>query len=135
VGVITLARVYDDGVGSGPRFLVERLWPRGVRRADLRLNDWLPEVGPSTELRRWFGHEPPKWAEFRRRYFDELDRHPEAWRPLRDSAAAGDITLLYSSRDVEHNNAVALRDFLMARLMTTPSAGPLGREDERGTAS
>jgi len=117
MGVITLARVYDDeGVASGPRFLVERLWPRGLRRADLHLSGWLPEVGPSTELRRWFGHEPSKWEEFRRRYFDELDRHPDAWRSLRDMAAAGDLTLLYSSRDVEHNNAVALREFLMARL-------------------
>jgi uncharacterized protein YeaO (DUF488 family) len=116
MGVIALARVYDDRVGRGPRFLVERLWPRGLRRADLHLSGWLPEVGPSTELRRWFGHEPSKWEEFRQRYFDELDRHPDAWRSLRDMAAAGDITLLYSSRDVEHNNAVALREFLMARL-------------------
>ena len=129
MGVITLARVYDDeGVGRGPRFLVERLWPRGVRRADLQLSDWLPDVGPSTELRRWFGHEPLKWEEFRRRYFDELERHPEVWRPLRD-AAAGDITLLYSSRDVEHNNAVALREFLMARLEATSSDRPLEPEN------
>ena len=135
MGVITLARVYDDeGVASGPRFLVERLWPRGVRRADLRLSDWLPDVGPSTELRRWFGHEPLKWEEFRRRYFDELERHPEAWRPLRDAAAAGDITLLYSSRDVEHNNAVALREFLTARLEATSSDWPLERKDERSVA-
>ena len=115
MGMITLARVYDEVAGTGPRFLVERLWPRGVRRADLQLSDWLPDVGPSTELRRWFGHEPQKWEDFRRRYFDELDRHPEAWRPLRDAAVAGDITLLYSSRDVEHNNAVALREYLMSR--------------------
>ena len=158
MGVITLARVYDDeGVGRGPRFLVERLWPRGVRRADLRLSDWLPDVGPSTELRRWFGHEPLKWEDFRRRYFEELERHPEAWRPLRDAAAAGDITLLYSSRDVEHNNAVALREYLMARLESTssddlaraataegksvshrqdrgPANKPLARKDERGTS-
>jgi uncharacterized protein YeaO (DUF488 family) len=134
MGVITLARVYDDGVGRGPRFLVERLWPRGVRRADLHLSDWLPDVGPSSELRRWFGHEPLRWEEFRRRYFDELERHPEAWRPLRDAAAAGDITLLYSSRDVEHNNAVALREFLMARPMATSSDRPLERKDERRTS-
>jgi uncharacterized protein YeaO (DUF488 family) len=117
MGLIALARVYDqEEAGSRPRFLVERLWPRGVRRADLQLSAWLPDVGPSSELRRWFGHEPRKWAEFRRRYFDELDQHPEAWRPLHDAAAAGDITLLYSSRDVEHNNAVALREYLKAQL-------------------
>jgi uncharacterized protein YeaO (DUF488 family) len=117
MGVIALARVYDDeGAVSEPRFLVERLWPRGIRRVDLRLTDWLPDVGPSTELRRWFGHDPVKWAEFQRRYSDELDQHPEAWQPLRDAAHAGDITLLYSSRDTEHNNAVALREYLTARL-------------------
>jgi uncharacterized protein YeaO (DUF488 family) len=116
MGVISLARVYDHEPVGGPRFLVERLWPRGVRRADLQLSDWLPDVGPSTELRRWFGHEPRKWDDFRRRYFDELDRHPEAWRRLRDAAADGDITLLFSSRDVELNNAVALREYLLAQL-------------------
>ena len=117
MGVITVVRVYDDqGPGDRPRFLVERLWPRGVRRADLQVSDWLRDVGPSDELRRWFGHEPQKWDEFRRRYFAELDGRPEAWEPLRDAADAGDITLLYSSHDAEHNNAVALREYLMARL-------------------
>jgi uncharacterized protein YeaO (DUF488 family) len=114
--MITLARVYDDGkAGDRPRFLVERLWPRGVRRVDLPVDDWLEDVAPSNELRRWFGHDPEKWDEFRRRYFAELDGHPDAWRPLGDAIAAGDITLLYSSRDAEHNNAVALREYLMAR--------------------
>jgi len=117
MGVIKLARVYDQAsAGDRPRFLVERLWPRGVRRADLQLDDWVKDVGPSTELRRWFGHEPEKWDEFRRRYFAELDSRPEAWEPLRDAADAGDITLLYSSHDAEHNNAVALREYLTARL-------------------
>jgi len=116
MGVITLARVYDDEEpGEGPRFLVERLWPRGVRRADLRLTDWLKDVAPSDELRRWFGHEPEKWDEFRRRYFAELDERPQAWESLRDTSATGDVTLLYSARDVEHNNAVALREYLMER--------------------
>ncbi len=116
MGVITLARVYDDEkAGEGPRFLVERLWPRGVRRADLRLSDWLEDVTPSDELRRWFGHEPEKWDDFRRRYFAELDERPAAWAPLRDAAATGDVTLLYSSRDARHNNAVALREYLTAR--------------------
>jgi uncharacterized protein YeaO (DUF488 family) len=119
MGVITLTRVYDhENAGVRPRFLVERLWPRGVRRADLQLDEWFKDVGPSTELRRWFGHEPEKWDEFRRRYFAELDRHPEAWEPLRDAANAGDITLLYSSHDADHNNVGALREYLMARLTT-----------------
>jgi len=113
VGVITLARVYDRDDGRQvPRFLVERLWPRGVRRDALRLTDWLPEVGPSTPLRQWFGHRPERWEEFQQRYRDELEARPETWRPLADAAAAGDVVLLYSSRDTEHNNAVALRAFL-----------------------
>jgi uncharacterized protein YeaO (DUF488 family) len=119
VAAIHLARVYDDDAGDFPRFLVERLWPRGVRRADLQFAAWLKDVAPSSELRRWFGHDPQKWTEFRRRYAAELDRHPEAWRPLLDAASAGDITLLYSSHDVEHNNAVALRDYLTAHLEET----------------
>jgi uncharacterized protein YeaO (DUF488 family) len=121
MGVITLSRVYDEETtGRRPRFLVERLWPRGVRRADLQLDAWVKDVGPSTELRRWFGHEAEKWDEFRRRYFAELDGRPEAWEPLRAAADAGDITLLYSSHDAEHNNAVALREYLMARLAKVP---------------
>jgi uncharacterized protein YeaO (DUF488 family) len=91
---------------------VDRLWPRGVRKDALRLTDWLPEVAPSHELRRWFGHRPQRWEEFRRRYVAELEGHPEHWRVLADAVAAGDVTLLYDARDVEHNNAVVLRTFL-----------------------
>ena len=117
MGVIQLVRVHDhDEPGNRPRFLVERLWPRGVRRVDLQLTDWLKDVGPSHELRRWFGHDPEKWDGFRRSYFAELDRHPEAWRPLRDAATAGGVSLLYSSRDTEHNNAVALREYLSEQI-------------------
>jgi uncharacterized protein YeaO (DUF488 family) len=117
MGVIRLARVHDPvDACDGPRFLVERLWPRGVRRADLRFTDWLKDAGPSNELRQWFGHDPERWDEFRQRYFSELDRRPQAWRPLRDVAVRGDVTLLYSSRDTEHNNAVALRDYLLAHV-------------------
>lgn len=116
MGEISLARVYDPvEPGHGQTFLVERLWPRGFRRAALSDGQWLPEVGPSHELRKWFGHDPDKWEEFRRRYVEELDGHPEAWGPLAEAAARSDITLLYSSRDTEHNNAVALRDYLRAR--------------------
>jgi uncharacterized protein YeaO (DUF488 family) len=112
--MIRLARVYDPD-GGGRRYLVERLWPRGVRRDSLRMAAWLPDVGPSSELRRWFGHDPRRWAEFRLRYAAELDERPDAWRPLLDALAEGDVTLLYSSRDREHNNAVALADYLRRR--------------------
>ncbi|HET6393960.1 MAG TPA: DUF488 family protein [Blastococcus sp.] len=117
MGVIHLARVHDPGDRANePRFLVERLWPRGVRHADLRFTAWVKGAGPSTELRRWFGPRPELWDEFRRRYFAELDGCPEAWRPLRDAAVSGDVTLLYSSRDTEHDNAVALREYLRTHL-------------------
>lgn len=114
MGSIRLSRVYDrDEPAPGRRFLVERLWPRGIRRDDLEIDGWAKDAAPSADLRRWFGHDPARWPEFRRRYFDELDRHPEAVAPLLTDE---DLTLLYSSRDREHNNAVALREYLQARL-------------------
>jgi uncharacterized protein YeaO (DUF488 family) len=116
VGQIVVSRVYDhDEDSTGRRVLVERLWPRGVKRDSLRLDSWLPDVAPSHELRRWFGHEAERWPEFRRRYAAELDERPGAWQQLLDAAAADDLTLLYSSRDRERNNAVALRDYLRAK--------------------
>ena len=111
VGAITLARVYDPQPSSGRVFLVERLWPRGVRRDAIRFDAWLKDAAPSTALRQWFAHDPQKWVKFRERYFDELDSNPGAWRPL---VLAEPVTLLFSSRDREHNNAVALRDYLIA---------------------
>ena len=114
MGQIRLSRVYDhEPQPSGKVFLVERLWPRGVRRDDLALDGWCKASAPSTDLRKWFSHDPAKWAEFRRRYAAELDHSPEGWRPLAEAAAAGDVTLLYSSRDREHNNAVVLRHYLL----------------------
>jgi uncharacterized protein YeaO (DUF488 family) len=116
---IQLSRVYDHESSHGKTFLVERLWPRGVRRDDLRLDGWCKDVAPSTELRKWFAHDPAKWDEFRRRYTAELDANPAAWQPLVTAASQGPITLLYSSRDRAHNNAVALRDYLLDRLRQT----------------
>jgi uncharacterized protein YeaO (DUF488 family) len=117
VGVIRLSRVYDDEPRrAGPAYLVERLWPRGVRRSDIDFTGWLKDVAPSTELRRWFDHDPAKWGEFRQRYVAELEGRPQAWQPLAEAALAGDLTLLYSSRDREHNNAVVLRDYLYEHL-------------------
>ena len=115
MGVIRLSRVYDhEAPHRGKTFLVERLWPRGIRRDDVHLDAWCKDVAPSTELRKWFSHDPEKWPEFRRRYTAELDAHGDAWQPLVEAAAHGDVTLLYSSRDREHNNAVVLRDYLRA---------------------
>jgi uncharacterized protein YeaO (DUF488 family) len=102
--------------GDGKRFLVERLWPRGIKKEGLRMAGWLKETAPSNELRQWFSHDPAKWEEFQRRYRAELDERPDAWRSLLEAAADGDLTLLFSARDTEHNNAVALRDYLVERL-------------------
>jgi uncharacterized protein YeaO (DUF488 family) len=111
--VIRIVRVSElDPDVPGARFLVDRLWPRGVARDALALDGWLRDAAPSDELRRWFGHDPARWEEFRRRYVAELDASPETWAPLRDAAAAGDVVLLYAARDREHNNAVVLRDHL-----------------------
>jgi uncharacterized protein YeaO (DUF488 family) len=111
--MIKLKRVYEnESPADGARFLVERLWPRGVKKESLRIDGWLKDAGPSTDLRKWFHHDPAKWSEFRRKYFAELDRAPEAWAPIREAMRRGTVTLLYSSRDTEHNNAAALKDYL-----------------------
>lgn len=110
-----LKKVYDPPArNDGARFLIERLWPRGVKKTSLRLDAWLKDAGPSTTLRKWFSHDPNKWDEFRRRYFAELDRNEAALTPILEAAHRGDVTLLFSSRDVEHNNAVALKQYLEA---------------------
>jgi uncharacterized protein YeaO (DUF488 family) len=117
VGTITLLRAYEHSApAAGKVFLVERLWPRGVHREDLPLDAWVKDVAPSTQLRQWFGHDPAKWDDFRRRYTAELDANPQAWQPLLDAARSGDVTLVYGSREREHNSAVVLRDYLLARL-------------------
>ena len=110
---IKVKRVYEpSALNDGACFLVDRLWPRGMKREALQLDGWLKEVAPSDTLRRWFGHDPKKWEEFRRRYFIELDGRPEVWRPILEAARRGHVTLLYGARDTEHNNAVALSDYL-----------------------
>ena len=108
-----LKRVYEKAESSdGTRFLVERLWPRGVKKEALRMDAWLKEAAPSNDLRRWFGHDPLKWEEFQKRYWAELKSNPDAWEPILESAKRGDVTLLYSAHDTEHNNALALQHFL-----------------------
>ncbi|MDD5248140.1 MAG: DUF488 domain-containing protein [Rhodocyclaceae bacterium] len=111
--MILVKRVYDPAdAGDGARFLVDRLWPRGMRKEELPLDDWLKELAPSDELRTWFGHDPQKWDEFCRRYHSELDAKQAAVRQLLSAARRGNVTLLFSAHDVEHNNAIALREYL-----------------------
>lgn len=114
---ILIKRVYEPASrADGRRILVERLWPRGIKKADLKMDAWHKDVAPSTELRQWFGHETQRWPEFRRRYEAELSSNPASWQPVLDASKEGTVTLLYSAHDVEHNSAVVLRDFLVSRL-------------------
>jgi uncharacterized protein YeaO (DUF488 family) len=114
--LIQLKRVYEPATPEdGARFLVERLWPRGVKKESLRFDAWLKDVAPSTELRQWFAHDPAKWEGFQRKYFAELDANAEALAPIRKAVRKGPVTLLFSSHDVTHNNAVALKRYLTSR--------------------
>jgi uncharacterized protein YeaO (DUF488 family) len=116
--MIRSKRVYEVRSGlDGTRLLVDRLWPRGLKRAEARVDEWPKEVAPSDALRRWFGHDRARWAEFLRRYSVELDAKPGAWRPILEKARSGNVTLLFAARDMAHNNAVALEHYLEAKLV------------------
>ena len=113
---IRLKRAYDDpSDDDGARVLVERLWPRGVKKADAALDRWLKEVSPSPELRKWYGHDRSKWSEFVERYRAELDEHTAELDELRAMAEQGRLTLVLASKDVEHSSAAILRDVLLER--------------------
>mgnify|MGYP001556626508 CR=1 FL=1 len=115
--IIKLRRVYEPAVKSdGERFLVERLWPRGIKKEALPMIAWLKDVAPSHELRQWFNHDPAKWKEFQKRYRAELTGKPKAWQPLLDAVKTGAVTLLFSAHDLEHNNALVLQTYLERRL-------------------
>jgi uncharacterized protein YeaO (DUF488 family) len=114
---IKLKRAYEPPAkGDGTRILVDRLWPRGLRKVDAAVDQWIKDIAPSTELRKWFGHDPTRWQEFRRRYADEVHGHPEQLDNLRACARLGRITLVFGAHDETHNNAVVLRDILLGRL-------------------
>lgn len=118
--MIQIKRVYDQPVpGDGKRFLVERLWPRGMKKESLPMDGWLKDVAPSDALRKWFGHDPDRWEDFKQRYFAELENNPDTWKTLPEAARQGTVTLLYSAHDQQHNNALALKLFLEKRLTGT----------------
>ena len=111
--VIKTKRVYEKPTANdGIRLLVDRVWPRGLKKDQLALDGWLKDVAPGDRLRKWFGHDPRKWNEFRRRYFAELRQKTEAWTAILQKTRESNVTLLYGARDPAHNNAAALRDFL-----------------------
>ncbi len=121
---IGLKRAYQPpSPGDGTRILVDRLWPRGVRKADAAIDHWARTIAPSTTLRTWFGQDPGRWQEFRRRYAAELRGHPDELAELRALARQGPITLVFAAHDEAHNDAVVLRDVLLGRLRTHERAG------------
>ncbi|MER9653949.1 DUF488 domain-containing protein [Mesorhizobium sp. M0152] len=113
---IAVKRIYEaPEKADGQRVLVDRIWPRGIRKEDAALTLWLKEIAPSDELRKWFGHEPGRWAEFQKRYAAELDRNGEAVAQLRGLLGEGKVTLLYGAHDETRNNAVALMGYMRGR--------------------
>lgn len=113
---VMLKRAYDPpAAGDGQRILVDRLWPRGVSKGEARLDDWIKNIAPSTELRTWFGHDPERWSEFRRRYRAELKQHGLLVNELLGRAGKEPITLVYAARDKVHNHAVVLRNVILGR--------------------
>lgn len=110
---VRLKRVYEEpSQHDGYRLLVDRLWPRGITREKLHLDAWLKDLAPSTGLRKWFSHDLKKWGQFKRRYFLELDDHPEEIAHILEKTRAGRVTLVFSARDEKFNNAAALKEYL-----------------------
>lgn len=114
---VVTKRVYEPAdADEGYRILVDRVWPRGMNKEQVSADLWLKDVAPSTALRKWFGHDPARWVEFKRRYFQELDENPTAVAALIARAGNGPLVLLFSARDTEHNQAAALKEYLLSRL-------------------
>lgn len=115
---IRLKRAYEPAdAKDGTRVLVDRLWPRGVSKVDAALDQWMKEIAPSTDLRKWFGHDPDRWEEFCRRYSAELHHNTEPLSQLRSLARQGPVTLVYSAHDEVHNDAIVLRNVILGRQM------------------
>lgn len=114
--MILVKRIYEPAAKSdGFRVLVDRLWPRGISKSDAKLDLWLPDLGPSTALRQWFNHDPARWEEFRHRYGAELKQKTALLAVILEQAKTRPVTLLYSAKDEQHNQAIALRNFLLKR--------------------
>jgi uncharacterized protein YeaO (DUF488 family) len=111
---LRLKRVYEPPASvDGVRVLIDRLWPRGLTKEKAAVDHWMKDIAPSAELRKWFGHDPDRWTEFRRRYKEELRRHTALLDQIRDLASGGTVTLLFGARDEEHNDAVVLQEVLV----------------------
>jgi len=116
--MIKVERIYSAPESDGFRILVDRLWPRGLSKDEVKLDMWLKEIGPSNELRKWFGHDPDNWNEFKYKFFQELDQKKELVDQIVARAEEGDVLLLFGAKDEEHNNAVALKEYIDSRMKT-----------------
>jgi len=111
--MIKIKRIYDPAEpGDGKRILIDRLWPRGFKKEDLKMDEWLKEIAPSDKLRKWFSHDPKKYGEFKKRYAKELEDKSEILARIKAEAKKGRVTILFSAKDTEHNNATVLKEFL-----------------------
>lgn len=114
--MVKIKRVYDPvSVADGKRILVDRLWPRGMKKENVHVDDWLKDAAPSDELRKWFSHDPSKWEDFRKRYLSELRHKNDMMKKLHKEARGGTVTLLFAAKDIDHNNAVVLKEAIERR--------------------
>ena len=126
MGKVLAKRIYEPAAkADGFRILVDRLWPRGISKSDAKLDLWLPDLGPSTALRQWFNHDPARWEEFSRRYHAELKKKTALLTTITEQAKTGPVMLLYSAKDEQHNQAVAIQSYLLKRIA---SRKPVPRE-------
>ncbi len=111
--MLKIKRVYDPPAqADGKRILIDRLWPRGLKKEDARIDEWMKEIAPSNELRQWFSHDPEKWVEFKRKFFKELDRQRTSVETIVGLSKKGTVTLLFGSKEERYNNAVALKEYI-----------------------
>ncbi len=115
--MIRAERLYNTTPNDGFRILVDRLWPRGVRKENIKIDLWLKDIGPSGDLRKWFGHDPAKWNEFRDKFFLELDQKKELVDLIVEKAKERDVVLLFGAKNLEHNNAVALKEYIEQKIV------------------
>jgi uncharacterized protein YeaO (DUF488 family) len=113
--MVKIERIYESASpDDGKRIYIDRLWPRGMKKEEVKIDEWIKEISPSDSLRKWFGHDPSKYAEFKRRYTKELEKHSEILERIKKEAKKETVTLLFSAKDVEHNNATVLKELLSA---------------------
>ncbi len=113
--MIRVKRIYDSPkpqAGDGKRILVDRLWPRGLRKDEVVIDEWLKDLAPSTALRKWFGHDPERWEEFKARYRQELQEKADLLRRIRNDGRSGNVTILYAAKDMDHNNAIVVKEMI-----------------------